>query len=130
MRNQSIYKDSNPLRPTITIKAPSNAPRRPNSSPCAYLPNSVWARVRKSAISLLKAELTLAETCPKHPLANYDALRAKNELDALLVQYACSLYPFDQPLGDQSVLAYWRSFLIRPDTMILAVCILNSQIVN
>lgn len=121
MRKQHIYRKSNPLGTTIILPAPQNVPRSPNTSPCSYLPNSAWSRIRKASISLLKAELALAETCPTHPLANYDAQQAKNELDALLVQYACSIYPFDQPPGSQSVSEYWASFLVRPDTRILAV---------
>ncbi|KAG9078178.1 hypothetical protein FS749_009852 [Ceratobasidium sp. UAMH 11750] len=119
MRNQRIYRTPNPLAPTIILPARDNALCTPNTSPCSYLPSSVWARIRKSAISLLKAELMMAETCPTHPLATYDAQQAKNEHNALLVQYACSAYPFDQPLGNQSVLDYWSSYLVCRDTKIL-----------
>ncbi|KAB5587844.1 hypothetical protein CTheo_8714 [Ceratobasidium theobromae] len=120
MRNKRIYHKLNPLAVLLILPAPQGAPRTANSSPCSHLSDSVWSRIRRVSISILKAELMLAERLPSHPLTNYDAQRAKNELDSLLVQYASSLYPFDQPLGNQTVLEYWNMFYMRPDTKILA----------
>jgi hypothetical protein len=92
-------------------------------SPIDYIPNAAWARIRKAAISMLRADLELSERFPNHPLANYDAQHAKDELDAQLVQYSSTLYPFDRPLAQgQTVRDWWNVFFLRPDTRIIGVC--------
>ncbi|QRV96437.1 hypothetical protein RhiJN_24455 [Ceratobasidium sp. AG-Ba] len=120
MRGMRIYRNSNPLAPSIVLPASRGPLRAANTSPSSYISDSTWTRIRKSAMGLLKNELTLAESSPAHPLSKYvDAQQAKNELDTRLVQYACSTYPFDQPLGQQTVLDYWSDYLSRPDTKVL-----------
>ncbi|KAG8795010.1 hypothetical protein FRC12_019093 [Ceratobasidium sp. 428] len=60
----------------------------------------------KAAMSMLKNELLFSEKHKDHPLANYNPLQAKSELDASLPQFACSSYPFDVALGNRTVLGY------------------------
>ncbi|QRV81467.1 hypothetical protein RhiJN_09482 [Ceratobasidium sp. AG-Ba] len=120
MRGMRIYRNSNPLAPSIVLPASRGPLRAANTSPSSYISDTTWMRIRKSALGLLKNELTLAESSPTHPLSKYvDTQQAKNELDTRLVQYACSTYPFDQALGQQTVLEYWSDHLSRPDTKVL-----------
>ncbi|KAG9087454.1 hypothetical protein FRC06_002533 [Ceratobasidium sp. 370] len=120
MQGMRIYRNSNPLVPSIILPTLRGAPRPAHASPNNYISDSTWTRIRKAALGLLKTELTLAETTPNHPLSKYlDAQQAKNKLDARLIQYACNAYPFDQPLGQQTVLEYWSEYMSRPDTKVL-----------
>ncbi|CAE6426813.1 unnamed protein product [Rhizoctonia solani] len=119
-RNKKIYRSSNPLANTIFIPASRGLPPTPNRSPAAYIPDAAWVRIRKAAIAILRAEMELSERFPTHSLAKYNPQRAKDELDAQLVQYASCLYPFDQLLAkDQLVCDWWNVFFIRPDTRII-----------
>ncbi|KAG8685850.1 hypothetical protein FRC11_009943, partial [Ceratobasidium sp. 423] len=83
------------------------APHNHNTSPITYLPNLAWVCIHKTAISMLQADLELSEHFPTHPLANYDAQHAKDELNAQLIQYASSLYPFDKPLAKGQTIGDW-----------------------
>ncbi|KAG8724332.1 hypothetical protein FRC09_020065 [Ceratobasidium sp. 395] len=110
-RTASIYSSPSDLhapQPVVVFEGGKRR-RRPIHS-ASRLTNSVFSRVEKQLKQMLRDELTIGQKLPGHPLYQYDALRAKNELTAQLQQYHEGCPPFRQFSGSrEGVLEYWVS---------------------
>ncbi|QRV96938.1 hypothetical protein RhiJN_24957 [Ceratobasidium sp. AG-Ba] len=88
-RTIPIYIDSSDIHAphsTVAFDYPSSS-RRKVTRPASRLTQSLYSRIRRQLLLMLRDELSMGQTTPEHPLYQYDALRAKNELIAQLQRY-------------------------------------------
>ncbi|KAG8687723.1 hypothetical protein FRC08_011831 [Ceratobasidium sp. 394] len=123
-RTASIYLDTadiNATPPIVDFESHGVSPRRKTTRPNSRLTESLYTRVRKQLLQILRSELESAENIPGHPLYHYDALQAKNKLIAQLHQYHQGSLPFRQfSGGHEGALQYWSSHKVSPFAFILA----------
>ncbi|KAG9088744.1 RNA binding protein snu13 [Ceratobasidium sp. 370] len=126
-RDAAIYAGSNraqiqPLVPTTEI-AKSSKSRSPHRHP-SRLTETLYMRIRKQLLLMLRSELQIAESFPDHPLRGYitNAQGAKDQMcDQLDVYYRADKLPFRYTGKEQeTAIQYWRLQKEFQQTFILA----------
>ncbi|KAG8686955.1 hypothetical protein FRC09_013822 [Ceratobasidium sp. 395] len=124
-RTASIYLDMNtffqapPILNWETTKRSTSRSVATRSG--SRLTESLYVRVRKQLMRMLRDELKIGQNLPDHPFYQYDALRAQNELTTQLNQYHQGLPPFRQFNGStEGALQYWQSHKDSYLTFVLA----------
>ncbi|KAE9388842.1 hypothetical protein BT96DRAFT_421243 [Gymnopus androsaceus JB14] len=115
--------------PMPAIRIPATATHTDDASEADQTPNPKAYRRVKQALKnslrvevecfrLVKEEASIASLLKQ--MSSEQRQNIKNELTVQLLAYSHREYPFTDPIGDKSILEWWRELLLHPKTQVLA----------